>query len=112
MRSVMDEWNVSMAENKQAFISAKRKQNAQNRRKPNSRKRENTNRGWRSHHSPTVVVTGLAGPLVSPVASSWIIMARDACFGTSVLGHFGPLLTFFFDLHGLKIIFYFYHLGL
>jgi len=65
-----------------------------------------------SHHGPTVVVTGLADPSVSPVPSSSFIIARDACLGTSVLGHFGPLLAFFFDLQGLKIIFYSYNLGL
>jgi len=51
-----------MAENNQAFVIAKRKQNGQNHWKSNSRKRENMNRGWRNHHGPTVVVTGSAGP--------------------------------------------------
>jgi len=58
--------------------------------------------GHGSHHNPTVAMTGSAGLLVSLVASSWIFMARNACFGTSVLGRFGPLLAFFFDLQDLK----------
>jgi len=108
-------------------------QNAQNRRKPNNCKkgkhklwaeeaawpararqhsRAATTTGYDKHHGPTVVITGSAGLLVSPVASSWFIMARDAWFGTSVLGHSGPVLAFFFDLQGLKIIFYYCNLGL
>jgi len=78
-----------MAENKQAFIATKRKQNEQ----PNSHKRENPATGGRmTHHDQAVVVSGPCALRFSFVACCCFIIDRGICYGLPMLGHFVLLL--------------------
>jgi len=69
-------------------------------------RRKHLHHGPWCHHGQAVVGFGRG----SSIASQML------CFGAyfdllvlPMLGHFGPLLAFFFDLQGLKIIFYSYN---
>ena len=109
--------------NLQASITANQQQNAQHRWEPNSRKRENQAAGARGF--PTTVATTTVCPwwpprsVVPTTACPWWSLPRLALFshsatfwcfplnrgsylGSSVLHHFGPLLTFLFNIQGLK----------